>query len=162
MRDALIDDVSLGRMIKDGDGHLWLGLDPEVASIRPYRGLSELWQMVSRSAFVQLQFSYLAVVGVLIGLGIFFCGPPVMLALGLAEFAAGHTGSGLAAATSAALAWGLQTWMLYPYVRHHRCPKGFAALLPLASALYGGMTVSSAWNHLRRRGSRWKGRGYTP
>lgn len=83
MSDALIDDVSLGRMVKNAGGQLWLGFDADVASIRPYRGLGELWQMVSRSAFVQLRFNYLAVLGVVAGLAIFFCAPPAMVLHGL-------------------------------------------------------------------------------
>jgi hypothetical protein len=36
----------------------------------------------------------------------------------------------------------------------------WAIAFPLAALLYGAMTVGSAWDHLRGRGSAWKGRGY--
>ncbi|MDX1382777.1 MAG: glycosyltransferase, partial [Thermoanaerobaculia bacterium] len=66
LRDALIDDVALGRLVKGSGGHLWLGFDPDIESIRPYDGLGDIWRMVARSAFVQLRFSYLAVAGVVL------------------------------------------------------------------------------------------------
>ncbi|MEE2778633.1 MAG: glycosyltransferase, partial [Acidobacteriota bacterium] len=162
MRDALIDDVAMGRMLKDADGQLWLGFDPEVSSIRSYRGLGELWQMVARSAFVQLRFSYSTVVGVVGGLALFFCGPPVFLALGGVRLAQGDLVNALACSGFGAAAWLVQATMLRPYVEHHRCPRRYAFGLALASALYGGMTLTSAWNHLLRRGSSWKGRGDAP
>ena len=162
IREALIDDVALGRLVKEGKGQLWLGFDPEIESIRPYRGLAELWQMVARSAFVQLQFSHLAVIGVVVGLALFFCSPPALIAAGLLSAAWGSFAIGFAVVGLAGAAWGLQALMLRPYVRHHRCPWFYAWLLPVASVLYACMTVSSAWDHLRRRGSSWKGRGYGP
>jgi hypothetical protein len=36
----------------------------------------------------------------------------------------------------------------------------WALLFPLAALFYAAMTVGSAWDHLRGRGSAWKGRGY--
>ena len=54
---ALIDDVALGRMIKRQRGRCWLGLSRQVVSVRPYPGLASLWQMVARSAYVQLNYS---------------------------------------------------------------------------------------------------------
>lgn len=39
--------------------------------------------------------------------------------------------------------------------------EAFGLLLPIAAALYGAMTVSSALAHWRRRGGAWKGRTYS-
>ena len=58
----------------------------------------------------------------------------------------------------------LETLAILPWVRHHRIrhPIAWSLTFPLAALLYGAMTVGSAWDHLRGRGSAWKGRGYEP
>ena len=153
IQGELIDDVALARLLKSHHRQLWLGFDPQIESVRPYRSLAELWDMVARSAFVQLGYRYWLVPPVALGLAIFFVGPPV---LALAGFAA-H--SAIIVLLSLA-AWLLQAFHLYPYGRHHRVPAVYSFLLPLASAFYAAMTVSSAWRHLLRQGSRWKERDY--
>ena len=57
---ARIDDVALGQVIKRQRGRCWLGLSTEVLSVRPYPRLADLWQMVARSAYIQLGYSVLA------------------------------------------------------------------------------------------------------
>jgi hopene-associated glycosyltransferase HpnB len=54
----LIDDVALGRLLKLSGVRTWLGFagdPPEVRSVRPYSRLADLWHMVTRSAYTQLQ-----------------------------------------------------------------------------------------------------------
>ena len=57
MKDAIIDDCTLARLVRgpEGRGRLWLGMSQEVQSIRPYDGLRGIWDMVARTAYVQLQ-----------------------------------------------------------------------------------------------------------
>lgn len=153
IRGAVIDDVSLARRVKDAGGRLWLGFDPEIVSVRPYRGLGEIWRMVARSAFVGLGFRYDLLVLVTVWIATFLVAPPFLLAAALA-------GGDTRAALWAALAWLLGAAALWPAVRHHRVPSLWALTLPFASALYGLMTLDSAWNHLRGHGARWKGRSY--
>ena len=45
-----------------------------------------------------------------------------------------------------------------PMLRFYRLGWWRAPLLPLVALLYAGMTVSSAWRHLRGRGGVWKDR----
>ena len=80
IRDAVIDDVSLAVKLERAGYRLWLGLDAEITSVRPYEGLGDLSQMVARSAFVQLRFRYSLVALVVLGLGVFFAGPPLLAA----------------------------------------------------------------------------------
>jgi hopene-associated glycosyltransferase HpnB len=165
IRDALIDDVALARLIKKAGGRLWLGFDPGIFSVRPYRGLPDLWRMIDRSAFTQLRYRWDLLLAVVVGLGLLFAAPPFLAlaaagptlsALGGAGRAAPPTG----ALISATLAWGLAARTLLPYVRHHRVPPIYALGLPLASLLYALMSLSSGWRHLRGRGGEWKGRTY--
>ena len=56
MRAARIDDCTLAALVKP-HGAIWLGLGTESYSLRDYQRLGEIWRMVARSAYVQLQFS---------------------------------------------------------------------------------------------------------
>jgi len=162
LRDALIDDVALAKLLKGRRRRLWLGLDPAIESVRRY-GLADLWRMVARSAFVELRYRYSLVPVVAIGLALFFAGPSVLVVGSVLALAvAGPSAAGFAALAMGAAARALETRAILPWVRHHciRHPVAWSLAFPLAALLYGGMTVHSAWRHLRGRGSAWKGRGY--
>jgi hopene-associated glycosyltransferase HpnB len=151
IRGALIDDVNLGRILKQAGGRTWLGFDPGIESIRSYPALADVWRMVARSAFDQLGYSYALTALVVIAILLVLVSPPLVL---VAALAAGAP----AAASAAAGAWLLSSLAILPAVRHQRVPAAYAATLPLASFLYALMTAGSAWNHFVGRGGRWKGR----
>ncbi|MGZ4965330.1 MAG: glycosyltransferase, partial [Limisphaerales bacterium] len=56
IHNALIDDCSLAEKLKT-IGPIWLGLTDRVRSVRPYNTLSDVRQMISRSAYAQLRYS---------------------------------------------------------------------------------------------------------
>lgn len=162
IHEALIDDVALARLLKARKRRLWLGLDPEIESVRRY-AFRDLWRMVARSAFVQLGYRYWSVPLVMLGLAFFFAGPSAIVVISVAAIAFGIGGAASWLAFAfAALARILETFALLPWVRHHRIrhAMGWAIAFPLAALLYGAMTVGSAWDHLRGHGAAWKGRGY--
>lgn len=153
IRHAVIDDVALARAVKDGGGHIWLGLAERVDSVRPYPRLYDLWRMVSRSAYAQLRHNPLLLAGTVAGLALVYLVPPAALLWGLA---AGDGG----AAVAGALAWLLMTGTYVPMLRYYRQPLWLAPLLPFTAFLYLLMTVDSAVQHYRGRGAAWKGRTY--
>ncbi|MEV1085648.1 glycosyltransferase [Streptomyces sp. NPDC050211] len=153
IRHAVIDDVALARAVKDGGGHIWLGLAERVDSVRPYPRLHDLWRMVSRSAYAQLRHNPLLLAGTVAGLALVYLVPPAVLIGGLA---AGDSG----AAVAGALAWLLMTGTYVPMLRYYRQPLWLAPLLPFTAFLYLLMTVDSAIQHYRGRGAAWKGRTY--
>lgn len=162
IRSALIDDVALAAAVKRSGGGTWLGLDGEIVSIRPYRGLGELWRMVARSAFVQLRFRWDLLLVVLAGLLLVVVAPPLHVVAAATVLAwNGVSRSGVLVLVLGALSWSLEALALRPAVRHHRIGGQWAWTLPLAGLLYGAMTLSSAVDHWRGRGSRWKGRSYS-
>ncbi|MEU6403422.1 glycosyltransferase [Streptomyces sp. NPDC046985] len=153
IRQAVIDDVALARAVKGGGGHIWLGLAERVDSVRPYPRLSDLWQMVSRSAYAQLRHQPLLLLGTVAGLALVYLAPPLAL---IAGAAAGDA----AAALAGALAWLVMAATYVPMLRYYRQPRWLAPLLPFTAALYLLMTVDSAVRHYRGRGAAWKGRTY--
>ncbi|MEU5832769.1 glycosyltransferase [Streptomyces diacarni] len=145
IRDAVIDDVTLGRAVKRAGGRIWLGLADSVTSVRPYAGLRPLWRMVSRSAYAQLLNNPLLLVGTVVGLVLVYLVPPVWACAGSPVGGA---------------AWLLMTLTYLPMLRYYGQPLWLALLLPVTAALYLAMTVDSAVQHYRGRGAAWKGRTY--
>ena len=67
IKGALIDDCALGALMKR-QGPIWLGLTERVVSLRPYPSFHDIRRMVVRSAFAELRFSPLRLVGTLAGM----------------------------------------------------------------------------------------------
>ena len=146
MRGALIDDCTLGALIKP-HGRIWLGLTNRSCSIRPYPGFSAIAAMVSRSAYAQLGYNPLMLLGTIMGLGLVFLAGPA-----LALF--GEGGSRLAGLAT----WALMTVAYQPMLRFYGRSPLWGLALPLVGAFYGSCTVLSAWQHWRGKGGMWKGR----
>ncbi|WP_149561632.1 glycosyltransferase [Streptomyces cacaoi] len=145
IKDAVIDDVNLGRAVQRSGGRIWLGLAEGVTSVRPYTGLRPLWRMVSRSAYAQLRNNPLLLAGTVVGLALVYLVPPVWACAGSPVGGA---------------AWLVMTLSYLPMLRYYRQPLWLAPLLPVTAALYTAMTVDSAVQHHRGRGAAWKGRTY--
>ncbi len=160
IKGALIDDCALARAIKgltpaedarSGIGGIWLGLATESRSIRPYRGLGEVWRMVARSAYTQLRHSPLLLLGTLLAMTLTFLAPPLIaLTAGLQD--------NIVAPFLAAGAWTLAALSAVPTLCLYRMPAWWAALLPLAAAFYCAMILDSARRHWRGQGGAWKDR----
>ncbi len=146
IRGALIDDCSLGALLKR-QGPIWLGLTYRSRSIRPYRNISEVGQMIARSAYAQLRYSPLVLAATMLGLGLMF-GAPVWLAI---------AGEGTARATGIA-ALGLMAAMYQPILRFYRLSPLWGLAQPLVGGFYAGCVLWSGWQHWRGLGGMWKGR----
>ena len=85
IKGARIDDVALGGLLKraPGGGDCWLGFTTDVISKREYTGLSEIWDMVARSAYTQLRYSPAALAGTVIGLAWLYLVPVAATVTGL-------------------------------------------------------------------------------
>jgi hopene-associated glycosyltransferase HpnB len=151
LRAEVIDDCALGRAVKRSGGRLWLGLSATERSIRPNAGLGDVWRMVARSAFTQLRHPSLVLAGTLVGLALLYLVPPLWVLLLPWH---GET----AAAALAAAAWLLSAASFAPTLALYGRSLGWALALPLAGALYAGMTFDSARRHWYSEGARWKGR----
>ena len=147
IRNELIDDCALARHIKRGGHRIWLGLSESSISMRHYGRLGEILAMIARTAYTQLGYSPLRLLGCVVGLGLIFLAPPFLLffAFGWPKALGGA-------------AWLLMSLLYVPMVRFYRRSPFWALLLPLSAFLYLWATLLSAWQHVRGRGGAWKGR----
>jgi hopene-associated glycosyltransferase HpnB len=164
IRDARIDDVALGQLLKRAGARCWLGLTTDVVSMRPYDRLADIWDMVARSAYTQLRHSLALTAGAVLGLAWLYLLPPAAAIAGLALLAAGSAAAWSAAWLAVA---GLAGWLLLagsyvPMLRLYRLSPLRGLTLPLIAALYAAMTADSARRHHRGRGGEWKGRVIPP
>jgi len=154
IRDAVIDDCALAAAIKAG-GRVWLGLADRHGprSLRGYHDLPGIWHMVARTAYVQLRHSPWLLGGTLVGMAVLYLAPPA------AAFAGAHGRDAVAVVLGAA-GWAAM-WACYrPTVADYGQPVLAALALPVAAALYLGMTFDSARRTRAGRGAAWKGRTY--
>lgn len=147
IHDALIDDCALARAVKAGGNRIWLGLSDTSASTRAYQSLGEIVHMVARTAYTQLGYSPLQLLGCLLGLTLTFLLP---VALTLSR-------TGLPALVGALL-WLLMSLLYLPMIRFYRRSPLLALTLPLTATLYLYATLLSALRHHLGKGGQWKGR----
>ncbi|WGV28585.1 glycosyltransferase [Halotia branconii] len=156
IRQTLIDDCALAKAVKktQGQGRIWLGLSTLTCSLRPYPSLATIWDMVARTAYTQLNYSPLLLLGTLIGMTVIYLVPPLALILGalIGNWAIALTGL---------LTWLLMTWAYLPTIRFYKCSFWLALSLPAIAFLYTLMTLDSAIRHWQGRGGAWKGRVYS-
>ena len=162
--NAIIDDCALARRIKHnapGDRQIWLGLSQDVRSVRAYNGLPEVWRTVARTAYTQLGYSPLLLLGTIAGMGLVYGAPPAAAGAGLAAAAAWPgTPLPLALMGLGLVGWCLMAGSYLPMLRWYQTSPVYAALLPVAGMLYTLMTADSARRHWQGRGGAWKGRSY--
>ena len=153
IHDRIIDDCALARLIKP-HRPVWLGLARETHSLRTYDDLAEIWRMVTRTAYVQLNHSLLLLAGTLIGMLILYLAPPLAVAAGLL------TGNPTVASLGAA-AWLVIAWTYLPTLDLYRLNALWALSLPFAGVVYTLITLDSARRHYMGQGGAWKGRTYS-
>lgn len=151
----LIDDCALAQRIKSSSGRIRLALATETRSIRAYGSLGETWQMVARTAFHQLNYSVLALIGTVIGMVFLYLAPPAIAAW------AAIVGE-WPAVVAAFAAWFAMGWAFAPTIYRYGLNPWVGFTLPLAGFMYTLMTVDSARRHWLGRGGAWKGRTYRP
>ena len=159
IKDALIDDVALGTLLKRHGNRTWLGLTTDIRSSRPYPDLASLWHMIARSAYVQLRYNPLLLAGTIIGLLVLYVAPVAGTVAALIAAAAGSAGPSAAFTGLAGLAgWALMTASYVPMLRLYGLSPFRAPTLPLIAALYAAMTADSARRHYSGRTVSWRGR----
>jgi hopene-associated glycosyltransferase HpnB len=145
IKGALIDDCALAREVKRG-GSIWLGLTQQTRSLRPYPQIADIWNMVARTAYTQLDHSPLILAATVLGMALTYLAPPFLLL------------AGGGAAWLGGLSWAAMALSYAPMLRFYRRSLLWSPLLPAAALVYLAATIDSAWRYWRGRGGEWKGR----
>lgn len=146
IHNRIIDDCALAGLVKGQGGALWTGLTDRVRSLRAYDGLGAIRAMVARTAYAQLGYNPLLLLGMVAAMGLVFLVPPV-----LALLAPGTAGM------LAAFAWGAMVVAYAPMLRRYGLSPVRGFLLPLVALTYLLFTLDSARAEWRGRGGLWKG-----
>ena len=153
IRNRVIDDCALAAAIKPG-GPIWLGLTKTSYSLRGYDRLGGIWDMVTRTAFVQLRRSNPLMALSIVGMMFLYLVPPIALIYGIKN-------ADLAVVVFGAAGWSVMAVSIVPTLKLYGLHAAYSVLLPVAGGLYGVMTVSSALRDRRGKDGAWKGRSYS-
>ena len=140
--------MTLAARIKQG-GPIYLGHSGLARSLRPYPGAADIWRMVARTAYVQLRFSPVLLLGTVLGLALIWLAPPILALCGHGP-----------ARWIAAAAWAGSTASYVPTLRRFGQSPAWALGLPAIATFYLLATIGSAIDHHRGRGVVWKDRSY--
>ncbi|MBE9141365.1 glycosyltransferase, partial [Nodosilinea sp. LEGE 07088] len=154
LRNALIDDCSLAAAIKRPQPThaeltplspssyypIWLGLSTTIHSLRPYPTLQSIWNMITRSAYTQLNYSPWLLIGTVLGMVLVYAVSPLGVVVGLLW------GDPIVVLTGLA-GWGLMALAYWPTLKLYGQSQWLALALPLIALLYTLMTLDSARRH---------------
>lgn len=150
LRGALIDDCTLAAHVKKAGGRLYLGHSTLAWSVRPYRETTDIWRMISRTAYVQLRYSPFLLLGTILGMGLIWALP-----ISFTVFGAGRTRK------IGFIAYCLSCLTFIPTLRLFQLPWWRALPLPLIAGFYMAATIKSAFDYHRGIGVNWKNRSYS-
>jgi hopene-associated glycosyltransferase HpnB len=147
IRSEVIDDCALARAVKRSGGRLWMGLTRASISLRAYTTFREIRDMIARTAFTQLRYSSLLLLGTLLAMFLVYVAPIVLL---FAQHSAPRI--------LGVCAWLLMSILYLPTIRFYRLSPAWAVTLPLTALFYSYATCLSAVRYWLGRGAQWKGR----
>ena len=149
-RSATIDDCAMALIIKRS-GPIWLGLTESTKSSRKYQFLHEITQMVCRTAFVQLKYSVINLLGTIIGMVIVYTVPLICIIIALIS-------KDILLLILGFMGWIIMFVAYIPTLKLYTRPVWEAGLLPISALLYTVMTIMSAYQYRFGKKPSWKGR----
>ena len=151
IRNEVIDDCALAGAVKESGGKVWLGVTRKSRSLRGCATLGELRDMIARTAFTQLHYSFLLLLGTLAWLVITYLLPWVL-------FFEYPGQAWLLVDTTVAL----MAASFLPTVKFYDLSWTWALTVPIAALFYAYATCVSAVRYWLGRGGQWKGRAQAP
>ena len=150
LKNALIDDCSLARKVKQSNGKTWIGLTHSAVSHRNYDTLDTIWNMVARTAYTQLFHSVLLLLFCTAIMVAAFLLPPALVVV-----------TDLPIILICCVAMVLMVLSYLPVIRYYDLNLLWLFTLPVAALFYLCMTWSSAIRHWQGTGAVWKNRAYS-
>lgn len=152
IKNKIIDDCNLAKLIKK-EGKIWLGLTNSVRSERKYSKLNEICQMVSRTAFEQLNHSFSILILSSLGMILLYLLFPLMIFFSIFV-------SNLSILVPGILGYILISIVYFPTIKFYSLPKIYIFSLPVSGLIYLVITLHSAVNYYSGLGNTWKERNY--
>ena len=150
LHNALIDDCTLATHIKRAGLRTFIGLSHAARSHRGYQDLKPIWEMVTRTAYTQLRYSFILLVScTLIMTSMFWAAPLGFLLLPFQE-----------ACVLSAGAWMVMFFTYMPTLIYYQRSPLWSLALPIIGTLYLAMTWTSALRYWRGERACWKDRRY--
>ena len=149
LKAAVIDDCVFARRVKSYGFRIWLGLTHAAESIRGYKKIADIGNIIARSAFAQLLYSPVLLVLCTAVLLLLYIGPVVLVA-----------------SSNGAIRWlsrislAIMVLTYVPTLRFYNRSWPWALCLPLIAGFFLLMTWISAIRYWRGERTRWKGRVY--
>src|SRR5215471_13710944 len=151
IQGEVIDDCALAGAVKKSGGKIWMGLTRNSVSLRSYGTFAEIRDLIARTAFTQLRYSFFLLIATLLALFATYVLP-------LISFFQGDDPAWFLAATAIclmAVSFGVT-------VRFYNLKFFWALTLPVAATFYAYATCVSAVRFWFGRGAQWKGRSQAP
>ena len=149
LKSAVIDDCAFARRVKSHGFKIWLGLTHAAQSIRGYKKIADIGDMIARSAFAQLRYSPALLLLCSSVLLLLYIAPVIMVA----------SSNGVIRCLSLiSLAIMILTYL--PTLRFYHRSWAWALCLPPIAGFFIVMTWISAIRYWRGERTRWKGRVY--
>lgn len=150
LKSALIDDVTLSALVKKKGGKIYLGHSKLAMSLRSYTHISDIWNMITRTAYVQLKYSISLLILTIILMSLMWFFPLIQLL----------TATGITKKI-AIVTYVISILSFLPTLSRFNLLFLWMFALPFIGLFYLLATVASAVNYYRGKGMMWKGRAYT-
>ena len=149
VRTQLLDGISLAHLAKKVGAQCWLGMDPDLMSLRVYGEMGVIVRRLARTAFESIGRRYTLVPLVLLGTLVVGVAPAVLTIVGAALLDP-------FIAVPALLAWLFQAAQMLQVVQYLGASSSFALTLPIAALVYMYVLTLSAWRQLTGTAARWR------
>lgn len=144
VRHEIVEDILLGRRLKDSGARPHARGAPELVRTHAYGTLGEVWRGLRKNAYAGMEYRpEKLITGAVGGLAMGWI-PVAALAWGLA-------GGGWGLALAGAWGWAAQAAAAAPVCRHLGLGLGWGLLMPVGLTIYIGIALASAWDFARGR-----------
>jgi chlorobactene glucosyltransferase len=154
LRGEIVEDLEFARRLKaDGRFRMLLGGGSELASVRMYHALPEIWEGFTKNVFMGANGNLAMLLGGALFLFL-LAAPPVLAAVAVVRRRP-YEALEAAAATVASI---VMSWRGTELVGMARANAVYA---PLGTAFFGAVMLNSTFRVLSGRGVEWRGRRYS-
>lgn len=161
IKDKLVEDFSLAKLIKDKGYRLWVARGKHLIRTRMYRNLSEIWEGWTKVLFLGIDNNWGRLIFCIIilslwGFLLFFFLVQSVLAI------SSDAGSPVYIAIFIESLWllFLNIYISWGRTRVYAIPPYYAILFPISAAAFIGIMLSSTYKIVSGKGIVWKGRKY--